>query len=342
MRLRTSVLAVVASLTISALVCGAGTVSRVKIEMDGWHYVPTLSQSGTRVESILAIREPGTEVGSNLTAVWFKRGQNLWRTYTWTTQDRAAIIKYVKDDIGIGDQWNYLWPVSPGATAASAPVGFMSGVVGSDSVRSSIESSSVPESAVRALELLGHPAAALHLELVDLVHGCDQTAVLEIVAEGIQLELAQSPTNAGLGIDAMTDDLASLTCLDMCWDREVVIAGPTCTGCNIGAAGWGAPPPGYGPTWIGGGQCAMVCWYQATLNCTYSRTMKQINWDCSTCTWTQTGTTSESLIRKSTEYFPNCVQPVPYACPGAPDDTTANCGDGLQSPGGWTPASPCD
>ena len=41
-------------------------VSRVQFSMDGWTFAPTLSPSGSRVESILALRQDGLSVGNNI------------------------------------------------------------------------------------------------------------------------------------------------------------------------------------------------------------------------------------------------------------------------------------
>jgi len=304
--------------------------------MGDWTFIPTLSKSGTRVESILALRTSGNIVGDNIVGVWMRRGSSTWRLLAWSEQNTGQIVSYVKDNLGISDRYDRRWPVAPDDATASAPVGFSNGVLADDPMRTTIEDAPNPRGFLQDLVDSGWAAALIEFEIADADKGCSQHQLLEVYAESVEIERATVAADDGEGVDHLVQGLSAVACIDICWDHEFTISGPTLTGCTI-VGGWG--PPG-DPIWTGGGQCAMTCWYEATQTCTWTRTQKQVNWDCSTCTFTQTGTCSETIQSQSTQYFPDCTEPVMYVCPPLPDDTGPN--PPLCNPGNWTPPNPCD
>ena len=92
-----------------------------------------------------------------------------------------------------------------------------------------------------------------------------------------------------------------------------------------------------GPIWVGGTQCTETCWYSAPGTCICSRQRKKRNWNCTTCTWTQTGTYSGPLVTNNVEFFLDCQEPPSYVCPPSPNGTPTPTGPCT----GWTPGPPC-
>lgn len=211
------------------------SVSRVQWNMGDWSFVPTLSGSGARVETILALRTSGAVTGANVVGVWVRRGRNTWKVFAWSEQDPAKLVAYVKQDLGIADRWDQSWPVAPASTAAPAPVGFANGVFESDPIRLSIESAADPRAEVENLVAAGWPAALIEFEIADVAKDCSEVELFELYAESVELELAAAPGAEGVGVDHLAAGLQSLPCLGwlFCWDHDVTVSGPTLVGCTV-------------------------------------------------------------------------------------------------------------
>jgi|GEM_PF-5368929 len=194
----------------------------------------------------------------------------------------------------------------------------------------------IRRSYVDQLVSAGWRAASIEFELLDLMHGCDQVRLLDIYAEGVEMEISSSHPD-GAGVASIVADRQSMNCAAGCWENDWTIAGPTLVGCTVGP--WTLLPIGGGPIWVGGSQCSMTCWFRATKTCTYTKTKMHENWDCTTCTYTQTGTCTSEVQSSSVAFFPNCVEPVPYVCPPTPDDNGPACPASQCS---WTGSAPCD
>ena len=312
---------------------GGSRVSPVQWTSGEWSFVPTISQSGSRMDSLLALRTSGTIMGNNITGVWFKRGATTWRAVAWEEQDISKVITNVKGELGIDDHFDSLWPVSPNAVSASPYAAFTNGVFSADPVRVAIEQSADPEDYVQQLVASGWPAAFIAFEVVDLVGGCDEFAILDTFALAVEMEISPAYVD-GAGVAASVAARQNMACGDWCWENDWTIAGPTLVSCTN--TGWTLIS---GPTWVGA-QCHVVCWFQTTQTCSWTKTKMHENWDCSTCTYTQTGTCSGPAQAESIEFFDDpCVQPATMTCPAAPDDAPPPCG-----PSGvtWVGSPPCD
>ena len=259
-------------------------------------------------------------------------------------------MRYVNDALSIGVDFDYLWPIAPSGSAASPPNAFANGVLFDDPMRATIEASSDPDALLQTLVAAGYAAARLTPEIADISHECDEYEVFELVAEGIELELLMESGHEGEGIKALQSNLQALECIDFCYDADFIIAGPFCTGCTT--TGWtpctGSCPGSYNSPVLDPSMCAVMCWYWTTLSCSWTKWMMTINWDCSSCVWTRTGTSTETLYRKCTYLVePPCpaLPPAGFTCAGscsAPDNSTVDCSDPLSHPGNWTGTSPCD
>jgi hypothetical protein len=295
---------------------GERSVSGVRIRLGGygreWALVPTLLDG--KVESFLALRED-LVYGENFTAVWYRK------------------------------------------VAAAEPEPMVKGVLESDALAPLVADLEDPQPIVEMLEDAGLKAAWIGpLEGGQLataepgVVACPQDVVLGAIASGVEAD----PSG---GADA---EAVAFAKLQACWDicvRWTWWGTPTCTGCTatwiLCGTGQSGCPGGYeGDPAVNGrrdeAQCAVLCWFEGELNCAWTRTNTRRNWDCTRCTWTQTGTTSETIYSKSTKYFntpSGCNMPAPgaYTCPASPDNPNPECDSPhqTQSPGGWIPGPPC-
>ena len=321
--------------------------------------MPTLLDG--KVESFVALREDAP-YGENLTAVWYRKiaaadGTGSWQTKAFDDQDQSKAIRAVKQALALADSTDESWPVAVAAVAAAEPEPMAKGLLESDALAPLVAELEDPQPIVEMLEDAGWQAAWIGpLEGVALATAgpdavaCTQEAVLAALASGVEADPSGSA-------DAEAVAFAKLqTCWSIClkWTWEGT---PTCTGCTTtwtlcgtGAsdcpAGYAGEPAGSGRTNLA--QCAVLCWFEGTLNCTWTRTNTKRNWDCTRCTWTQAGTTSETIYSKSTKYFntpSGCNMPAPgtYTCPATPDDPNPSCDSPhqTQSPSGWTPGPPC-
>lgn len=116
-------------------------VSHAQFTIDQWAYTPTykVTSSGLRVDSILAIRDPGGVTGENIIAVWYKRpdtGCDKWMAKAWESgSDQWEAVKYVKDQLQISDDEDALWITmtsKPATIASNAGVDYEKGFEKSD------------------------------------------------------------------------------------------------------------------------------------------------------------------------------------------------------------------
>jgi hypothetical protein len=347
----------------AAVATAERTVSGVRISLgeEGrrWTLVPTMLDG--KVESFLALRED-LAYGENLTAVWYRKstsadGAESWETKAFEDQDQSKAIRAVKNALSLADATDGSWPAPVAPVAAAAPESLVKGVLETDALAPLVADLDDPQPLVEMLEGAGWKAAWIGpLEGVAVATAepdavaCPQAAVLAALASGVDAD----PSG---GADAEAVAFAKLqTCWSIClkWTWEGT---PTCTGCTaiwtLCGTGASGCPAGYAGEPAGSGrtdpaQCAVLCWFEGTLSCAWTRTNTKRNWDCTRCTWTQTGTTSETIYSKSTKYFNiggQCNMPAPgaYTCPASPDNPNPGCDSPHQTqrPAGWIPGPPC-
>lgn len=310
------------------------SVSGVQIEIGEWTLVPTMEDS--RVETILALRTSGNLTGDNIGAVWFQRGRNTWRVVAWESQDLKDAISFVKSDLGINDKHDSVWPVAGPFNVVNppTPVDFANGLLTGDAMRGIVDTHSDPKELLEDLVDIGYRAAVIEIELVDIIYNCNEFAVFEVIAEGIEIELQQTTATFGEGETHAFNQIQTLACISFCirwtWNGAPTLVGCTCT--------WG---PSTGCEW-NTLRCAMVCHFTGTSTCTYTRVQRRRTWSCNTCTWTETGTKTGQVLCTSTEYFvgpDGCTgNPGPgYVAPAGPD---CNCPQPF-GPITWVGAPPC-
>lgn len=184
-------LAVLMSLTLTTMsVASVRDVSTLHITETDWLFVPTTSDLA--VESFVALRT-STPVGQNITAVWYRKIDNVWASYAWNTQDQSRAIASVKLILNLADSTDHKWPVAPHSEAAEDPEKFETGVMESDPFASMISSMEEPELFVQVLEDTGWRAAWPRV----WSHPCAATTVLDIWAAVVQVAEAEITENGG-------------------------------------------------------------------------------------------------------------------------------------------------
>lgn len=159
-------------------------ISDLRVAMKQWILVPTLTNG--RVDSFVGLRN-GMADGENITAVWFSRTVDQWRSWAWRGQDRSAAIASVKLILGLPDSTDASWPVPVNGTPA-APEEFKRGVLASDPLAPLIDSLEDPSGFVQSLELSGWRAAWLDI----WSQPCESFKVLNawaIAVEGTELQM---------------------------------------------------------------------------------------------------------------------------------------------------------
>lgn len=190
------VFAITILVSVQTVIGQVRTVSDLHITLDEWAIVPTLI--GNRVESFVALRDPASAVGDNVTAVWFLRiDDRAWRTYAWHDQDNYAAIAHIKGTLGLDDSTDASWPVAEAqqgvdVTEGSEPDKFATGVFEDDPFAPIIDQMSEPGVLIESLDGSGWSAARISIwtETSD----CTQNEILSGLAAMVEADIA---TGAG-------------------------------------------------------------------------------------------------------------------------------------------------
>ncbi len=319
-------------------------VSPVAVQLDVWSFTPIVTQTGsaTTVHSFLALKDPGSVVGANITAVWYVRdplNPAVWNPKSWQTQDQWQIIQQIKVALAIpdssDDRWLTIVLPPQTSTATTEPASnFAFGVLESDPLAPIVVQSQDPQPLVQYLSDIGYPAA--NMQSSTSSSGCTQTTTLNGMATGVEASLAADQSSA-VSSSVMHAYWAA-TCAQQLGTPPPP---PTCPPSKTyGAAGaWGA--------WTGVSDyasCGSSVPCTGGVICSYCRTSRRIrsrvvtitaaNCAVTTCTQTQTQTGEEKHVC-ACQPAPCPAGPivVPY-CPTAINiapitPTTTNSGDWL-------------
>jgi hypothetical protein len=317
-RLFATFVAIVVATTFTYSARAAEVVPGIQIDMNDWTFVPTMD--GPRVESFLALKTRGETVDDNVAAVWFQRGEDTWQASAWTSQNLCDAISYVKQSLGISDQYDDIWPVVGPLNIQNppAPQDFANGLFANDPMREMLDSQPDQGAFLELLVELGYSAAAVPIQLSN-VPGCglvdpsDKTEIATIIANGIEAELDHSPTRTGVGIALAENQMAALPCFCIWWTftSDPTVVSKSCTWNPSTGCAWNAI------------RCAMICDYVGTSTVNYTRT-KQRRYVCggTNCNWTETGTMTGTVHCPNTDHFidRDCVNPgLGYVAPSGPD-----------------------
>lgn len=174
-------------------------ISDMSIREGDWILKPVYTlaadHSAARVDAVVALRDPSTIVGDNLSIVLFARDPDpalSWSSKAWSgTQDQAGIIKEIKGMYEVPDSEDWVWEVKTdleiaAAVAKGAPEEVEKGLLTSDPYSTMIPLGSIRELAVKFLSDIGYKAADVPVEKTgDETTGCRDNA-LNRMALGVE------------------------------------------------------------------------------------------------------------------------------------------------------------
>lgn len=159
----------------------------VRVTQQDWIFVPVVVQGlgSPTVPGVLAIRDKSAAVGENIVAVWYENPQAVgteWPAKSWESQDPWEAINWVKQEQGIGDEYDVLWPTSDPKTASNPteiPKNYVKGLLTMDPLA---ELASQPEGdqLVEILTAIGYQSASIS---VDKSGPCDTKVILAALAD---------------------------------------------------------------------------------------------------------------------------------------------------------------
>jgi len=291
----------------------AQTVSRpagVRVTQKDWVFVPVVVQDiGTLVvPGVLALRDKSQAVGENLVAVWYENpgapGAE-WPAKSWESQDQWQAIKWTKEQFGIGDDYDFLWPTTDPETAGGStevPQNYFKGLLASDPFSELVDEPD-GELIVSLLTEMGYKAASID---VDKDGPCDTKTILPALADTTAFAvLAQPPIEQ---VEARFESLVPATCAQVTPPPPPppppVVPGTTTPqpGPPLNPGGpWQTDqrPPRYDPT------CSTVT------TCCYAQ---KIIWLYTTTNWL--GLTVIRYCESAISW--SCPNPSGGACPAAP------------------------
>lgn len=208
-------IAVVGSIAIIQGAVAQETVrpSEVRVVREGWTFVPVVASSnGTiSVHGVLALRDMEQVVGDNIVAVWYQNpgaAGESWPAVSWESQDQWKAIKWVKEQTGVEDRWDYLWPSSTPIEEAFSeqPVEYSAGLLEGDPL-SEIASGSDAQEWLQVLTAIGYKSASIS---IDMDGPCDKTIVLSALADSAAYAMA-APDATAEDIESFYDTLVPLT-----------------------------------------------------------------------------------------------------------------------------------
>ncbi len=338
------VLAVIMALALGSSALAQRSVAPIQIDIGEWTFTPIAF--GNVVESFVAFRDPATLVGDNIACVCFKsEAGGTWSAHAWRSQSRDNAAAHVMATLGIGAEQSDRWgpDIDPSTVPSpTAPIEIRLGLFVDDPLGDGMEEMPDRRQFLEMLVEIGWEATRIDDEIFVPDEDCDpefRRIFLSAVADGVELALATGSESVDAAEELAASQVqGSLACIVIClrwtWKGAPTLVGCTCTP-------WGVPTPApielWGPIFVGGTQCSVTCWYEATATCTYTRTVTRRYWDCTRCTWTQTGTASGDIKKSRVDFIIPCNAPAPNFCAGgAPDDPS--CVEPLGvSPGNWTP-----
>jgi hypothetical protein len=195
----------------------AQSVSRpagVRVTQKDWVFVPVVVQDvgSLAVPGVLALRDKSQAVGENLVAVWYENPgvQGVeWPAKSWESQDQWEAIKWVKEQFGIGDDYDVFWPTSDPKTegwSSEVPQNYFKGLLTSDPFAELVDEPD-GETIVALLTMMGYKAASVD---VDKDGPCDTKTILPALVDTTAFAvLAQPPLNQ---VEARFESLVPATC----------------------------------------------------------------------------------------------------------------------------------
>ncbi|MFN7019960.1 MAG: hypothetical protein ACK4WH_01365 [Phycisphaerales bacterium] len=239
------------------------------------------------VDSFLALVDSPTVPGTSLRSVWYKRTSPAlgggWEAKAWESENQWEAIKYVKLELGIGDEFDGIWPTTDDPEPVpeelpEIPTDYVSGLKANDPLAGVLV---LPgrDLIVEVLVAVGYKGADIPFERAEYADVCGFETVLDAFALGADDSLSVPPEQVAEVAHASAQSrLASACGYLFCFPR--VTYGPWVPVMPVvwTTAGWIFELST--PT-IGG---AYMCDYYRLICRTQQRARVVTHWDCTTTT----------------------------------------------------------
>lgn len=243
------------------------------------------------VDSFLAIVDSPTVPGTSLRSVWYKRSSPVlgggWEAKAWDSENQWEAIRYVKLELGIGDEFDGIWPTTDNPELLpeerpEIPTDYVSGLKANDPLAGVL---ALPgrDLIVEVLVAVGYKAADIPFEKAEYADACGFETVLDAFAIGAEAGYSVSPNNAAEAMASATQASLAASC-GAAWCIPWITSGPWAL---VLPVTWTSGPwigPQCTPT-IGG--CS-ACTYWTDICRKWTRNHFFVWPNCSTSTWTTT------------------------------------------------------
>jgi hypothetical protein len=311
-------------------------VCDISFAESGWVYVPIMlvSDGVASTDSMFVLDMSYAAKEDKITCIWYIRDAGSpdgWLKKAWWENKPWAAVSEIKQSLGISDDEDYRWGVSPNGQTTAPAQSYAMGVMESDPFAALTQDVSTHDAVVDALSQISYKAADVPLEAQS--QGCGTTSKADLIAVSAATHfLADLAPDLKSRATAIT--LSSAAAAGGCAGITVV---PTVKK-PIGTPGpWGTPPP---RCFQDSNTGLTTCWPTRTQTYTLGRTCTIITGGAvSFCTQYGTGTCTEvDYSLACTTPLGTCTPPLPvppYANPNVPiePDTLPwgwpNGGDGI-------------
>lgn len=192
-------------------------VANMRFQQKGWTFHPTYQyQDGTAVvDSVLAIADPGSTVGDNLTAVWYVRTSSGWDKKSWYGATALDAVRTVKEDLRIPDFLDSRWNLdelngAPGQGWALQSEPYDKGLLVSDPLYDPDLLEAQHDQIVPTLKELGWPVADISAE--SAAHAsCNDTSDINGIAAATEYQLSTGTLDL-LAVGMAYADEVAATC----------------------------------------------------------------------------------------------------------------------------------
>lgn len=304
--------------------CGAAMAevrpSEAMIAVRDWMFTPIVDDASgsAQVRGFLALRDKSTSTGDNLVAVWYQRPASPageWEAKTWEVADHWEAIKTLKDQYGISDVHDAVWPTDDeqtGGPAVSPPKEYASGFVADDEIGIAVSASPERGYLIEVLASIGYKVGDVEFDK-ELIGACGQKAWLDTMATSVEVNHAAPDTMLAPGSTIIMDFIAGCTLAQA--NPPTPRTCPRTVSYGAWPATWTCPAsPGawQGPTGDANGPCK----YSRSMTCTQTRTVSITNTNCTVSTSTQTRNQIQRQDATCAR-LPNGGCPPPATCIGA-------------------------
>jgi hypothetical protein len=182
----------------------------VAIEMGAWRFTPVVTQGqSVAVVGFLALMDPSTAEGQNITAVWYAApvGGGGWVKTAWHSESEWGVIELLKTQLGIGDESDADWETweekpTPAPPPSAPGAAYEGGFFLADGFGQAVNTLPNRDDIVALLVELGYAGADLPGESSEL-ETCRRDLLLDAMAAGVATELATQSMGESTAFDTL-------------------------------------------------------------------------------------------------------------------------------------------